>query len=98
MCVVVVRRVADAEGRDGLRRDAAAGEVLARARGLGGLELGLEVLRRGLVEVDQLAAQAGCSPCWRASSGELNSRLGSGMPALVATARTASGKLRPPSS
>ena len=32
-------------------------------------------------------------PASRASSGEVNSRLGSGMPALVATARTASGKL-----
>ena len=36
-----------------------------------------------------------CSPYWRASSGVLNSRFGSAIPAFAATARTASGKLSP---
>ena len=35
------------------------------------------------------------SPASRASSGELNSRLSSAIPAFCATARTASGKLSP---
>jgi hypothetical protein len=35
------------------------------------------------------------SPDSRASSGELNSCFGSGIPVFCATARTASGKLRP---
>ncbi len=57
--VEVVGRVADAEFCDGLGGDAAAGEVLAGAGGFGGFELRLEVLRGGLVDVDELAAQAG---------------------------------------
>ena len=70
--------------------DAAAGEILAGAGGLGRrLRYLLEVLGGGLVDVEELARR----PASRASSGELNSRLGSGMPDFVATARTASGKL-----
>jgi len=57
--VEVVGRVADAEGLDGLEGDAAAGEVLAGTSGLGGVEGLLEVLRGGLVDIDELAPDAG---------------------------------------
>ena len=57
--VEVVGGVADAELCDGFGGDAAAGEVLAGAGGLGAFECGFEVLRRGFVDVDELAAQAG---------------------------------------
>ena len=87
--VEVVRSVADAEGLEGLGGDAAASEVLAGAGGL-----------RGLSWASKYCVAASCRsiswrrrPASRASSGELKSRLGSGTPALAATARTASGKL-----
>ena len=57
--VEVVGREADAEFGDGFGRDAAAGEVLAGAGGVGRLQLGFEVLGGGFVDVDELAAQAG---------------------------------------
>ena len=57
--VEVVGGVADAEGFDGLGGDAAAGEVFAGAGGLGRLQGLLEVLGGGLVNVDELAANAG---------------------------------------
>ena len=57
--VEVVGSVADAKLCDGLGGDAAAGEVLAGAGGLGALEVRFEVLGRGLVDVDELAAQPG---------------------------------------
>jgi len=57
--VEVVGGVADAELCDGVGGDAATGEVFAGAGSFRGFECGFEVLRGGLVDVDELAAGAG---------------------------------------
>ena len=56
--VEIVGRVADAELCDGVGGDAAAGEIFASAGRFRGFECGFEVLRGGLVDVDELAAGA----------------------------------------
>jgi len=57
--IEVVGRIADAEFGDGVGVDAAAGEIFAGAGGFGGLQASFEVLRCYLVDVDELATEAG---------------------------------------
>jgi hypothetical protein len=57
--VEVVGGVADAKFSDGVRGDAAACEVLARAGSFRGFEGGFEVLCCGFVDVEELATEAG---------------------------------------
>ena len=57
--VEVVGGVADAELGDGVGGDAAASEVFAGAGGFGGFEEAFEVLGGGLVDFDELTADAG---------------------------------------
>ena len=77
--VEVIGRVADAELREGLGGDTAAGEVLAGAGGLGRFERLLEVLRGSLVEVEQLTANTGLT----GFRGRVELTLGKGDAALL---------------
>ena len=89
--VVIVGRVAEAEGTEGLGGDAAGGEVLAGACGFGGFELGFEVPGGGLVEVEQLAAQASFAGLF--GRGEL--ALGQRDAGLLRDGADGLGKVRP---
>ena len=72
--VEVVGRIADAEPGDGLHGNTASGEVLASAGGFGRLEIRLEVLRRSLVDVDELTTKAGFAGLFRRAELALGQR------------------------
>ena len=86
--VEAVRRLADAEGLDSLRRQSPAGKVFARHGAFGPTQLFFKEGGCRLMQVEKLAALAAFGGLF----GEENSRLGKGMPHFCATMRTASGK------